>query len=311
MHTLRLGPLEKYFDIEDAKIWLCYAIKGNACVIQLKGNRNSFLIKLDPMDFVKLDSMYFVSHHLKVLKLSSADADDKFISKLLSGCLNLEELHLKGCLVQARKILSASLKRLIMVKCAFTLNSTVDCPNVVLLRCIAPQRCFPLFKNFGSLVTGSGMLDDSLFRACSQKHHKGDEFAQTSDEDEDNDSIHTSDDSDESSDDCDCSNGCSYSYSYEKDNYDYGSDIYSDTDTFEYSEVANGFEYGQFGKFDYVPGSTNGNDYYHHSAKYEISDDKKSGAQNVLHSLSNAQSLELLGHSGEVHLQTFLNLNLE
>jgi hypothetical protein len=72
-----------------------------------------------------------------------------------------------------------------MIKCHFILNVTVDYPNLMVVRCVAPQKRVPLFKNLGSLVTGSVMLDDSLLRACFLKYHDDYEFAQTGDLDSD------------------------------------------------------------------------------------------------------------------------------
>ena len=86
-----------------------------------------------------------------------------------------------------------------------------------------------------------------------------------------------------------------------KDNHDYGSDINSDSDTYEYSEIANRYEDKQFENSDDGHDCIKGSKYHGCSGKYVINDYKMLGGQNVLHSLSSAQNLELLGHSGEVH----------
>ncbi|GJN36548.1 hypothetical protein PR202_gb25421 [Eleusine coracana subsp. coracana] len=114
--------------------------------------------------------------------------------------------------------MSASLKSLVMVKCSFSQNFTVDCSNLVIVRCVAPERWVPLFKNLGSLVTGTVKLDDPLLRAYFHKYHEDYEFAQTGDEDSDSDSMHTSDGSGESSDDAGYS---SDDYSDDIDNHDH------------------------------------------------------------------------------------------
>ena len=75
----------------------------------------------------------------------------------------MEALEVKNCLVEGHEIASVSLKKLTVVKCAFTNNLLVDAPNLVSVRCITPKMWVPLFKNCGALVTGSIMLDDSLF----------------------------------------------------------------------------------------------------------------------------------------------------
>ncbi|TVT96734.1 hypothetical protein EJB05_58050, partial [Eragrostis curvula] len=286
---LRSSGTNDDFDNEDVKMWIRHAIKRNARVIQLSGLRNLF-VELHPMDLV--------SRHLKILKLSYADVFHKFTSQLSSGCPYLEELELKGCLVEARGITSASLKSLTMINCAFTPNFTVDAPNLLFVRCIAPERFVPLFKNFGSLVTGSVMLDDSLLSAYSQKY-------QTSDEDDDNDSVHTSDDSDESCGDYDYSDDHSDGSSADnKENYDFGSDISSDSETYEYSDIANRFEHRQFVNRDNADDSSKCSKYLNSSGKHAIGDYRKLVGQNVLHSLSSARNLELLGHSGEAILRT-------
>ncbi|TVU43231.1 hypothetical protein EJB05_09678 [Eragrostis curvula] len=286
---LRSSGTNDDFDNEDVKMWIRHAIKRNARVIQLSGLRNLF-VELHPMDLV--------SRHLKILELSYADVFDKFTSQLPSGCPYLEELELKGCLVEARGIMSAALKSLTMINCAFTPNFTIDAPNLLFVRCIAPERFVPLFKNFGSLVTGSIMLDDSLLSAYSQKY-------QTSGEDDDSDSVHTSDDSDESSGDYDYSDDHSDGSSADnKENYDFGSDISSDSDTYEYSDIANRFEHRQFVNRDNADDSSKCSKYLNSSGKHAIGDYRKLVGQNVLHSLSSARNLELLGHSGEAILRT-------
>jgi hypothetical protein len=342
MDTLRLRfpGNHDYFDMEDVKMWIRHAIKRNACVIQLNGPKS--FVGLYRIDFVsrhlKVLKLSFacvydtnqaaliwlplfgrIRVHLKVLKLSFACVYDTNFRQLSSGYPCLEELEFKSCLVETSQIISASLKSLIMIKCDFILNVTVDYPNLMVVRCVAPQKRVPLFKNLGSLVTGSVMLDDSLLRACFLKYHDNYEFAQTGDldsdytcpgtfskkkHDEDNysDSVDTFGDSNEFSDD----SGYSSEYSPDDidDNYDYGSDINSDTDTCEYSEIANGSEDWQFGNCDDGHGSSKGSSYHDCSARYAITENKRSGGQSVLHSLSSAQCLELLGHSGEVYSLT-------
>ena len=83
-----------------------------------------------------------------------------------------------------------------------------------------------------------------------------------------------------------------------KNDYGYGSDIESDDNSFEYSEIAiDSDEYGVNG--DDSDSSMDG--------KRQIvgensgcNDNKIKGGHNVLHSLSNATSLELLADAGEV-----------
>ncbi|CAO2209832.1 unnamed protein product [Urochloa humidicola] len=300
VETLRLRtPGEEDYDV---RMWIRHAIRRNARVIQLSGHVHQY---------VELDGADFVSCHLRVLKLSYVEIEDKELRLMCSRCTSLEELELKHCEVGGREIVSASLKRLAMLKCKFTMNLSVDAPKLVSLQCILPENWVPLFKNFGALVAGSVMLDDSLLSREFEKYKEEDDFPQTSDEDDDNNSTHAkrigksapaSDDSDEYiSDDWD-----DFVDDYSgamKDDYDYGSDINSDTDTYEYSEIVKGIEVSQFENFDDGSDCSKASKSHGSSTKYIINDYKELGGQNVIHSLSNAQSLELLGHSGEVVLR--------
>ncbi|CAL5010893.1 unnamed protein product [Urochloa decumbens] len=99
-----------------------------------------------------------------------------------------------------------------------------------------------------------------------------------------------------------------------KDVQDYGSDIESDDDTFEYSDIANDCDvssYDGIGQSSGKDGSSR-QDFGENSGS---NDSRVLGGQNVLHSLSNATSLELLADAGEVILtrelkscQSFSNL---
>uniref|UniRef100_A0A453QLW2 Uncharacterized protein n=1 Tax=Aegilops tauschii subsp. strangulata TaxID=200361 RepID=A0A453QLW2_AEGTS len=205
-----------------------------------------------------------------------------------------------------------------MVKCKLTMNLSVDAPNLMFFRCIKPEKWVPVFKNSVSLIRGSIMLDDSLLSREFQKYHEDeDEFPQTSDEDDDMnnkngqyngksaaaaesgaegflDSIlfgSFSDYRDGYSDDF--YDGYSDDI---KDDYDYGSDINSDDDTYEYSEIANGSEDKYFGNdFEFSKGGKMSGC----SGNYGFNDYKTLGGQHILWSLLNARSIELLGHSGE------------
>uniref|UniRef100_A0A453QKY9 Uncharacterized protein n=2 Tax=Aegilops tauschii subsp. strangulata TaxID=200361 RepID=A0A453QKY9_AEGTS len=209
-----------------------------------------------------------------------------------------------------------------MVKCKLTMNLSVDAPNLMFFRCIKPEKWVPVFKNSVSLIRGSIMLDDSLLSREFQKYHEDeDEFPQTSDEDDDMnnkngqyngksaaaaesgaegflDSIlfgSFSDYRDGYSDDF--YDGYSDDI---KDDYDYGSDINSDDDTYEYSEIANGSEDKYFGNdFEFSKGGKMSGC----SGNYGFNDYKTLGGQHILWSLLNARSIELLGHSGEVVLR--------
>ncbi|KAK3121405.1 hypothetical protein QOZ80_8BG0652420 [Eleusine coracana subsp. coracana] len=218
--TLRLrspGEEDDSFEHDDVSMWIRSAIKRKVRVIQLNGHLH---------EYAKLNHMDFVSCHLKILKLSYAELDDQFIRGLFSRCPSLEELDLKRCTVGACEIVSASLRTLTMVKC-------------------------------------SVMLDDTLLSCEFEKYQEEDEFPQTSDEDDDNNSGHfkrsgkyaaASDDSDDfMTDDYGYPDDYHDHYSSDiKDDYDYGSDINSDTETYEYSKIANAYVNRQFVNSDDV-----------------------------------------------------------
>ncbi|KAF6999559.1 hypothetical protein CFC21_015567 [Triticum aestivum] len=334
--TLRLRSSDDYvgFDEKDANSWIRIAIGRKARVIHLVGHRKGV---------TSLDRVPFVSCHLKILKLSYAMLDDRILGQLSSSCKSLEELDLKDCLVTGPGIVSTSLKTLIMLKCTFNWEFLITAPNLVLLRLITPSVRVPSFTNFGSLVTSTIILDDSLL--CDDFGYISDEdnFDETTDDDNHNDDksenykIHddcslSDDDFGYISDDNfgyigDDNFGCisddgnfdkfgfgygfpkgRYGHSRYKDNYDYGSDIDSDDNTYEYSEIANDAKYGYKGaKLSSEDGKYGGNSGGNYS--------KILGGHNMLESLSTATSLELLTDAGEVALSrelkrcpTFSNL---
>ncbi|KAI5008682.1 hypothetical protein ZWY2020_009730 [Hordeum vulgare] len=334
---LRSSHEDAGFGEEDANTWIRTAISRRARVVHLVGHRKGV---------ASLDRVPFVSCHLKILKLSYARLDDRILGQLSSSCKSLEELDLKDCLVTGPGIVSASLKTLIMLKCTFNWDFSVTAPNLVLLRLITPSVRVPSFTNFGSLVTGTIILDDSLLTDDFGHISDEDNFDETTDDDGDdnhsddkteNYKIHddsslsdddfgyindgnfgyTSDDNfgyisdDCSFDEFECGYGFPkerYGHSRYKDNYDYGSDIDSDDNTYEYSEIANDAKYGYKGaKLSSEDGKYGGNSGRNYS--------KILGGHSMLESLSTATSLELLTDAGEVVLSrelkrcpTFSNL---
>ncbi|CAO2189389.1 unnamed protein product [Urochloa humidicola] len=288
---LRWSDIDGAHDEDNARLWIRNAIKLGARVIHLVGHHNEDW--LHGSSLAVLEPSSFISCHLKILMLSYALTNDNFLRQLSSHCPSLEELNLKDCLITGHEISSASLKVLTMFKCQITFDLSVAAPNLVLLRCISPITQVPSFENMGSLVTGTIILDDCAFDDDFEDFSK-DEFDETTDED----------------DDCHGSNWKNKTrygfgaplegYGLYKDDYGYGSDIESDDNTFEYSEIAiDCDEYGING--DGCNSATDGN----HQISGEnagCNDNKIKGGHNVLQSLSNATSLELLADAGEVIL---------
>ncbi|CAM0907280.1 unnamed protein product [Alopecurus aequalis] len=289
--TLRLRSSDEDggFDENDANIWIRVAINRRARVIHLVGHHK---------EIASLDHLPFVSRNLKILKLSYARLDRRILQQLPSSCTSLEELDLKDCLVTGHEIVSASLKTLIMVKCKFSLDFSIAAPNLVLLRLVTPYVRVPSFKNFGSLVTGTIILDDSYL---------SDDYEHISDNDDCDD---TTDDDGDDSDANDKRGGIiGYGHDRYKDNYDYGTDIDSDDNTYKYSEIANDPKYGYKGKSQIA---SKGGNYGENSG---CNDSRILGGRHIFESLSSATSLEFLTDAGEVVLSrelkrcpTFRNL---
>ena len=290
-----------------------------------------------------LEHAAFVSRHLKVLKLSSAQLDDSILRQLSSRCPSLEEMDLKDCLISGSEISSSSLKTLAMVNCNMFWGLSITAPNLLLLRCVKPISQAPSFKNLGSLVAGTIVLDDYCFSDDFEDFSK-DELDETTDDDEsddtrddkvgyhknrkrkmkpmvmsdddelDSDTDDDDDEVDETSDDDSgdgkkrkCKAGTGYGFGLPqkrhrpggyKDANDYGSDIESDDNTVEYSGIANDCDESGYDGVGQSSGKDGSRKVYGENSGH--SDSKVLGGHNVLHSLSNAKSLELLADAGEV-----------
>nr|CAB3495829.1 unnamed protein product [Digitaria exilis] len=263
---VRSSNVDDAYDEEDSKLWIRAAIKRGARVIHIVGHRNGL---------ASLEHTAFVSCHLKILKLSYALLDDKILRQL--------------SLI------------LTMFKCQINVNLCIAAQNLVLLRCISPITQAPSFKNIGSLVTGTVILDDYSFTDDFEDFSK-DELDETTDDDESNDSNRK------------YMNRYGFGVpqkewiSY-KDGHDYGSDFDSDDCTYEYSEIANDGFSGD--------GNNSSNDVNRpaYSENSGHNGNKILGGHNILQSLANATNLELLADAGEVILNrelkrcpTFSNL---
>jgi hypothetical protein len=288
LDTLRLrsSNVDGAHNEDDARLWIRTAIKRGARVIHLVGHRKGDWLCGGRL--ATLEHSSFVSCHLKILKLSYALLDDNILRQLSCHCPSLEELDLKDCVITGHEISSASLKILTMFKCQINANLSIAALNLVLLRCISPITQAPSFQNMGSLVAGTVILDDYAFIDYFEDFSK-DELAETTDEDDDNQKYKTGYGFGDP--------GFGLGY---KDDYDYGSDIDSDDNTYEYSDIANDSgEYSFDG--DGHSSSTDGN----HLVLGENSgcnENKIKGGYNILQIFSNATSLELLANAGEVHL---------
>ncbi|TKW08464.1 hypothetical protein SEVIR_6G029500v4 [Setaria viridis] len=276
----------------DVRLWIRTAIKQGARVIHLVGHRKEHWLRGSSL--AVLEHASFVSCHLKILKLSYALIDENILRQLSSHCPSLEELNLKDCLITGHEISSASLKVLTMFKCQINVNLSISAPNLVVLRCISPITQAPSFENMGFLVTGTIILDDYAF---------GDDFEDISKYERDA----TTDEDDDCS-DSNWKNKTRYGFGAPlegyglgyKDDYGYGSDIESDGNTFEYSEIA--IDCDEYGINGDGHNSTMDGNRQISGENSGCNDNKIKGGHNVLQSLSNATSLELLADAGEVIL---------
>uniref|UniRef100_A0ACD5YCE7 Uncharacterized protein n=1 Tax=Avena sativa TaxID=4498 RepID=A0ACD5YCE7_AVESA len=204
--TLRLRSSDMMGDFsdDDSSDWISVAMMRKARVIHVVGHRRFPAL---------LKGVSFVSCHLKVLKLSYARLDARILGQLSSSCTCLEELDLKDCLVVGDAIVSASLRTLTMLECKIHRDFSVAAPNLVHLHLITPYRRVPLFKNLGSLVTGTikvedYFLSDDVSEDDDDEHITDQEDCDETTDDDDNGPQHINDqeDCDETADDPDNSN---------------------------------------------------------------------------------------------------------
>ncbi|VAH26803.1 unnamed protein product [Triticum turgidum subsp. durum] len=304
MLRLRSSDEEAGFTDDDASAWMMAVIKRNARVIHLTGRCS---------EIASLDRVSFISCHLKVLKLSYAMLDYRILGQLSSSCTSLEVLGLKDCLVAGPRIVSASLKTLIMLECEISCAFSIAAPNLLLLHLITPYVRVPSFKNLGSLVTATIILDDSFLGDDNECISDEDYCDGTTDDDGDDSDNNDWTESSKIHDESSLSDGVGYDdfirfgyghgfaegiYRHDryKDNYDCGGDIDSDENTYAYSEIANDAKYGYKGK-----GLISSKDSIYGGYR-ECNDAKILGGHHILQSLSSARTLELLTDAREVVL---------
>ncbi|RCV06752.1 hypothetical protein SETIT_1G188800v2 [Setaria italica] len=122
--------------------WIMDAVRLNVQVFRLSfAELESFCLPHLPL----------VSQHLVRLELACVDANDSILD--FSGCPALVVLRMKYCFVNAGKLLSASLKKLIMINCEFRRGNRtrISLPSLVSLELI---RCYgrtPLLECIPSL----------------------------------------------------------------------------------------------------------------------------------------------------------------
>jgi hypothetical protein len=161
----------------DANIWIAHAVRHGAEEIEFSGAHHAGLPCPDYLSFVPGDKTKDM--RLKVVRLIQVRLDGTTLRKL---CSSLEELELKDCSVEGKEIHSDKLKRLNMIGCRFVDGFSVNSPKLVSLRCIRPFGYVPRFKNMAALVTVAIMLDDPCLRNDRQWPHKEDQQDESGDE---------------------------------------------------------------------------------------------------------------------------------
>ncbi|KAL6843352.1 hypothetical protein ACP4OV_027065 [Aristida adscensionis] len=126
------------------------------------------------------ESSDIVSCNLKILKLSHVTLFDADLTQLCSRRTSLEELELKHCVVEGKEIRSTSLKYLTMINCKFADAARVYTPNLVLLRCIRPSGYVPWIQHMEFLATALIELDDSCLGSFFEESDQEDSFLEGS-----------------------------------------------------------------------------------------------------------------------------------
>ncbi|KAG0517216.1 hypothetical protein BDA96_09G069600 [Sorghum bicolor] len=193
-------------------------------------------------------------------------------------------LDLKGRYLDGSEISSSSLKRLSIIQCRIITirDLTISAPNLLSVHCVKPHHRAPLFENLGSLATATVVLDDSFLNVGYEYKYK----------DIDADALEEGSDSNSDTslrDDPEC-----------------------DSDTCnEDIEILTGFEDKRCGDDGEDHDHCKHCNCYNHGpywsgrryGRRNIFDASQIlGGHNVLRSLSNATSLELLADSGEAIL---------
>ncbi|VAH26791.1 unnamed protein product [Triticum turgidum subsp. durum] len=230
-----------------------------------------------------------------------------------SEIASLDRVSFISCHLKVLKLSAWCLKTLIMLECEISCAFSIAAPNLLLLHLITSYVRVPSFKNLGSLVTATIILDDSFLGDDNECIGDEDYCDGTIDDDgddsDDNDWTESSKIHDESSlsDNVGYDDFIRFGYGYGfaegiyrhdryKDNYDCGGDIDSDENTYAYSEIANDAKYGYKGK-----GLISSKDSIYGGYR-ECNDAKILGGHHILQSLSSARTLELLTDAREVVL---------
>ncbi|GJN36554.1 hypothetical protein PR202_gb25427 [Eleusine coracana subsp. coracana] len=283
----------------DADTWISNAVRHGAKEIELSGAHHSEYPSPYYPSFVHSDTTDDMG--LKIVKLIHVRLDDSALRQLCSRCTRLEELELEDCLIQGKEIRSTFLKCLNMISCKFVDGFRVDCPNLVSLSCIRPFRYIPRIQNMKHLVTVTILLDDPCLHnndQWTQQEDQTDEFddgddffPQAGSEDSGDNSF--ADSAAEESDDNNHNMSDDNSYYYDSD-WSGQTDDEGDDRTVCYSEIVD--EHNKK-PYKYL---INGNNHSAGGPRDDCGGNSNFGGSGMLCSLSNAKTMVLLAHPGEV-----------
>ncbi|KAF3325723.1 hypothetical protein FCM35_KLT08803 [Carex littledalei] len=104
---------------------------------------------------------------LKKLELTCLGVDDNFISTIIMGCPNLEELVMSCCILDVYEICSDKLKKLVLNMCVQMWDVHISCPAVVSLRIKYLRKGGIRLHNVSPLARADicfqdAVLDDSI-----------------------------------------------------------------------------------------------------------------------------------------------------
>ncbi|XP_044416077.1 MEIOTIC F-BOX protein MOF-like [Triticum aestivum] len=127
-------------------IWIQHALSSQAQVLTVKLPERAyfFLCLYGPL----------ISQYLRRLGISDVTLKSSFLD--FSSCSELVDLNIKDCTLDARRILSQSLKHLSISGCAFAPNGSrirISVPNLVSLQLIKIAGRTPLLESMPSLET--------------------------------------------------------------------------------------------------------------------------------------------------------------
>lgn len=175
----------------DANNWIAHAVRRGAEEIDFSARHHQD----DPKP--ELEYTSFISHKIKILKLTRVRMGIKFITQICYRCTFLEELELKNVNSLEGQIQSTSLKRLSIINCLISDGFLVDAPNLISLCFFRPlsgksteganhssdNRSWPFSASVWEFDDDGSDHDDDFFAIASGGEHFDDKRDNESDQD--------------------------------------------------------------------------------------------------------------------------------